>query len=97
MARKFYRTEEGISDCYLEGVLRHSGAISGFIHVFTQLVKNSEGDGRMVMNDVDEALSRLLGELGAACLRAEPENNLNSMNLVHWIVKALRSKSLHLL
>ncbi len=62
------KTEQGISECYLEGCLKHSGSISGFIHVFTQLVKASEGDGRLVLADVDEALARLLGELGAITL-----------------------------
>lgn len=63
---EIFKTEQGISECYMEGVLKHSGSISGFIYVVTQLVKNSEGDGSLIMADVDEALSRLLGELGAS-------------------------------
>jgi hypothetical protein len=93
MARKFYRTEEGISDSYLEGVLKHSGSISEFIYVFTQLVKNSEGDGRRVMCDVDEALSRLLGELGSSVAvdqmmngaAGEPQKYIDSINLLYWM------------
>ena len=87
MARKFYRTEEGISECYLEGVLRHSGSISGFIYVFTQLAKNSEGDGRMVMNDVDEALGRLLGELAANATLNRMRNDLSVdlENPLNWL------------
>ncbi len=62
------KTEQEISDCYLEGTLKHSGSISGFIHVFTQLVKNSKGDGSLIKTDADEALSRLLGELSSVTL-----------------------------
>ncbi len=74
-----FKTEQGISECYLEGVLRHSGSISGYIYIVTQLVKNSEGDGRLFMVDVDEALSRLLGELSAT------SRELNSMNRFYWL------------
>lgn len=57
------KTEQGISSLLAEGALKHSGSLSGFIHVVTQLVKNSEGDGSIILTDVDEALARILGEL----------------------------------
>lgn len=86
------KTEQGISDCYWEGVLKHSGSISGFIHVFTQLVKKSQGNGTQVLADTDEALARLLGELGAAANRSksEPEEwglevKVDSLNLLYWL------------
>ncbi len=86
------KTEQGISECYLEGCLKHSGSISGFIHVFTQWVKASDGDGRLVLADVDEALARLLGELGAAAnlSKSEPEEwglevKVDSLNLLYWL------------
>jgi hypothetical protein len=60
------KTEREISECYLEGVIKHFGSISGFIFVVTQLVKNSEGNGRLILADVEEAIARILGELGAA-------------------------------
>jgi hypothetical protein len=33
MSEDGLKTEQGISECYLEGVTRHSGSISGFIHI----------------------------------------------------------------
>ncbi len=91
--KNIFNTEQEISDCYLEGVLKHSGSISGFIYVFTQLVKNAEGDGRIIMSDVDDAIARFLGELGASAafaqlkneMNMEPETNLDSMNLLYWM------------
>lgn len=71
--RKNITNEQGISECYMEGVLKHSGSIGGFIYVVTQLVKNSEGDGTLILADVDEALARLLGELSTTRRRNETD------------------------
>ncbi len=89
MPENSLKTEQEISECYLEGTLKHSGSISGFIHVFTQLVKNSQGNGSLIKTDVDDALSRLLGELSAASLRGgvllDSEENLDAMNRLYWL------------
>jgi hypothetical protein len=93
MPEEGLKTEQGISDCYWEGVLKHSGSISGFIHVFTQLVKNSQGNGSLILNDADEALSRLLGELSANVAPRVSANHYE-MQRVHWLVNESNSETI---
>ncbi len=76
-----FKTEEGISDFYSEGLHKYPGWTGGFIHIITRTVENSEGDGRSMFDPTDIAINHIIGGIASMGMTLSADQSDTPMDL----------------
>ncbi len=76
-----FKSEEGISELYSEGLRKYPGWTSGFIHIITRTVENSGGDGRSMFDPADIAINHIIGGMASMGMLLSADQSDAQMDL----------------